>query len=121
MNGYLRVIPRDLFNEASLLKCYGHLWIQLEQTVGHCAELSEGTGTGAAFDIVQDQASGGIFVRNLTLRVHGQRYLLIRPLNSREPWPLWVESESDNDFDPIEVFDDSGKISAEMLSFIAED
>lgn len=27
---YFRVIPRDLFNEASLLKCYGRLAILLD-------------------------------------------------------------------------------------------
>jgi hypothetical protein len=28
--GYTRVIPRDLFNEANLLKCIGGLYIALE-------------------------------------------------------------------------------------------
>ncbi len=27
---YARVIPRDLFNEANLLKCFGNLYLRLE-------------------------------------------------------------------------------------------
>ncbi len=36
---YKRVIPRDLFNEANLLKCYGALWIALDNARGHTAKL----------------------------------------------------------------------------------
>jgi len=28
---YTRVIPRDLFNEANLLKCYGQIYIEVER------------------------------------------------------------------------------------------
>ena len=38
---YTRVIPRDLFNEGDLLKCYGRLWILLDETRGHVAQLGE--------------------------------------------------------------------------------
>ena len=31
---YARVCPRDLFNEASLLKCLGHLWPVCERIPG---------------------------------------------------------------------------------------
>lgn len=30
MSTYIRVLPRDLFNEADLLKCVARLWILLD-------------------------------------------------------------------------------------------
>lgn len=34
MARYIRVVPRDLFNEGDLLKCYGRLWILLDERRG---------------------------------------------------------------------------------------
>lgn len=79
---YARVIPRDLFNEANLLKCYGRL--ALEVDLEH---------DGGAFDIQQDPASGALHVANVRLVVRGREVPLFRPLNSREPWPLWATTE----------------------------
>lgn len=110
---YVRVIPRDLFNEASLLKCYGRLAILLGDTPDHQAQLSE--GDGGPFEVWQDDADGSITIASLPFKVAGQRVRLHRPLNSREPWPLYATTE---DFEEVAVFDDQGNFTPAMLAFI---
>lgn len=110
---YTRVLPRDLFNEASLLKCYGRLWLLIE---GHpIAQFDE--EDVPAFDIAMDESDGSLTIRNLTLRVSLAPRRLKRPLNSRQPWPLWIESDSGGD--DIPVFDGEGNLSPEMRALIA--
>jgi hypothetical protein len=113
---YRRVLPRDLFNEANLLKCYGRLWILIEGREKQ-ARLEE--EYCMRFDIVQDDASGAITISNLYFTVRGVRYRLMRPLNSREAWPLLVEHmDPEADFESIPVFDDEGNFTPEMLAFL---
>ncbi len=113
---YTRVIPRDLFNEASLLKCYGHLYIALENANG-AARFSE--EDVPYFDIRQREDDGAIYIGDLELLANGQRYRLTRPLNSRCPWPLYAERVDDNDFEPVSVFNDDGALTVDMLALIA--
>ncbi len=108
---YLRVVPRDLFNEANLLKCYGRLWILLDRA-GHDAKLDE--GCGEAFDIQQDPASGQLTVANLPFTIRGESWNLVRPLNSRGEWPLYAE----RDDECLSVFDQGGNLSDEFSSLI---
>lgn len=112
MSNYVRIIPRDLFNEASLLKCYGRLWILLDETRGHQARFETEDCDG--FDITQDESSGAIFARNIVFTVNGTELRLSRPLNSREEWPLYAENEDSC----VSVFDDQGNLSQEMRAFI---
>lgn len=121
---YVRVIPRDLFNEANLLKCLGRLYILLEGWENR-ATLEFEPEDMAAFDIVQDENSGAIEVSNITFRIKrargllGQQYALRRPLNSRHTWPLWVEHvDASADFEPVPVFTDAGEFTPEMRAFL---
>jgi hypothetical protein len=104
---YRRVIPRDLFNEASLLKCYGRLAILLDQTRDHKARLHH---DGGAFETVQDKSDGSLTLwPSVEFFVGDLSTVLRRPLNSREPWPLYsVEHESGNE---VEVFDEHGDLT----------
>lgn len=118
MSNYRRVIPRDLFNEASLLKCLGRLVIELER-VDHGGAVGFDVEDVSHFDIVQSQDDGSISVANLPFSVRGRKYRLSRPLNSRQPCPLWLSSDDDPSFDAIEVFDErTGRLSAEFIAFI---
>lgn len=112
---YRREIPRDLFNEANLLKCYGRLWLCLEQVpsaVG--ADLIHLHPTGS-FQIHQNPADGSITILNVQLHVRGARYHLYRPLNARDPWPLYAERYDDiPDAESLAVFDDAGNLSDEF-------
>lgn len=116
MEGYERVIPRDLFNEGDLKNLYGRLVIKLGETPDHDARFVE--EQVPCFDVVQD-VSGGLSIGNLTFLVRGDRYILTRPLNSRSKWSLWLTSYEDPDFEEIAVFDDAGELSADMLDLIS--
>lgn len=109
---YRRVVPRDLFNEASLLKCYGQLYIALETSQTPEAVL---VGDGKPFDVQEDFGSGGTFLSNVKLLVRGTPCKLLRPLNSREKWPLYLIGD---DEDETTVFNDDGSFTEEMLQFL---
>jgi hypothetical protein len=112
---YVRVIPRDLFNEGDLLKCLGKLWIRLDDRRGHRAEM-HGPTYSDGFEVDQDPADGSIAARNVHLTVDGRPHRLYRPLNSRSPWPLWASAEPDD----LRVFNEEGDgdLSPEFLAFI---
>lgn len=115
---YLRVIPRDLFNEANLLKCYGRLVILLENLpVGHVGSFGEDAFD--VFDIQQNPDDGSLSVANMPLYIGGRPYTLRRPLNSRHPWPLWAELQDNPDGEEeIAVFDDQGDLTAEFSALL---
>lgn len=113
MGNYSRVIPRDLFNEANLLKCLGQVYLNLEQLNIEGVELV-GDRIEDGFDIVQDEADGSLSCHNVLLKVQNGYYEFRRPLNSREPWPLYM-------LGPIEdtpVFTNTGHFSDQMLIFL---
>lgn len=113
---YLRVIPRDLFNEADLLKCLGRLWVLLDETRGHNATLGDAQSEhdGTPFQIEQDESDGSIYCVNVTFRIARREYTLFRPLNARAAWPLFIH----HDFEDIRVFDEDGKFSGDFLTLI---
>lgn len=112
---YLRVIPRDLFNEANLLKCYGKLYLNLENLGSHTAELVH-VRTREQFDVRQDQSDGSTTIANVCLMVRGREVPLFRHLNNRGEWPLHAHPDPEEDAFP--VFNENGMFSAEMLSFL---
>jgi hypothetical protein len=112
---YRRVIPRDLFNEANLLKCYGTLYIALDHMLpngGFDVEDVE------QFEIVQSPEDGSIFIDNLTVTLGKRSFRLKRPLNARRPYPLYAHDISDPDFDPVDVFTDEGALTEEFLALV---
>lgn len=111
MPSYMRVIPRDLFNEASLLKCIGHLYIAIDGLEGVALVHDGGE---VFFDVRQNPSDGSIFVSNIQLVVRGHIYRLSRPLNSRQPWPLYVDVADET----LEVFDVVGHLSEDMDDFL---
>jgi len=118
---YLRVIPRDLFNEADLLKCLGKLEILLDNMEGHNASLTfDGSlNATAGFDIEQNPDDGSIYSTTVEFSVSCDHYELYRPLNSREKWPLYVRFDgADGD---IRVYEESGNLSREFCEFIGDD
>lgn len=123
---YQRVIPRDLFNEANLLKCYGQLALlihdykfptnprlELEPTL-NVNDWGDET-QDSSFRIEQDD-DGGLCIVNLNLYVNDRLCSLRRPLNARQSFPLYLSLfEWD---EPILVFNDDGTFSAEMKKFL---
>lgn len=105
---YRRVIPRDLFNEANLLKCLGRLVLLEDTTPGLRVRHN-----GEAFGIHQNDYDGSIFVANVRVSIHGRDYLHYTPLNSREAFPLWLQPE-DYGEDVIEALDATGGASEDL-------
>lgn len=114
MSNYIRVLPRDLFNEANLLECLGALWIAVENSDRARFTVDDVD----SFDIRQSPDDGSIYVANAPFEVNGVRYTLFRPLNSREPWPLLAVQGDDPDAEYFEVFDSNGKLSQAMCLLI---
>jgi hypothetical protein len=110
---YSRVIPRDLFNEANLLKCYGQLYLELERYhVDADLILIE---PEQPFQVGQNPSDGSLSIINVIFTFRGQTIPLHRPLNSREAWPLYATLPGDRE---ISVFDSSGYLSAELYIFV---
>lgn len=112
---YGRAIPRDLFNEANLLKCYGQIYIELER--GHYPNVTF-THNGGAFAITQDPSDGSLYIANVRLNVRGNIYNPRRPLNSRQSWPLYIWGPNEEE---IEVFTNVGLFTEEMKMFLLDD
>lgn len=114
---YLRVIPRDLFNEGDLLNCLGRLWIKLDERRGHNARLRHRHDTGP-FNVDQDPSDGSISLENVLLKVGSEHVHLFRPLNARTKWPLWARFD---DGDDERVFDEeTGDLTPEFWARIEE-
>ena len=106
---YYRVIPRDLFNEGNLLKCYGKLYIELEK-IGMENRLIH-VRPESNFEVVQDE-SGFTYLNN----VYMTSIQFYRPLNSREDWPLYaLNVETDDEYS---VFDNEGNLDEEFKKFL---
>lgn len=111
---YIRVIPRDLFNEANLLKCMGQVALIIDNFNNFFPDVKLLPETVDHFHIVQDASDGSIAVDNVQLHVRGKPYRLWRPLNSRRPWPLYLR---DGDME-IDVFQEDGTLTPEMSRFL---
>jgi hypothetical protein len=112
---YRRVLPRDLFNEAKLLKCLGQLALLVHDGKlprGVRVRFSNPTG---GFKITRDEGSGDLGCTNLTLCVGDRGVDLWSGYNSRSPYPL----EYDDGEEQGPVFQDDGSPSPEFLGMIA--
>lgn len=119
---YLRVVPRDLFNESKLLKCLGTISVRiLDGHLGAYNIEDELEGERDGFVIVQNDDDGSISCLNYHVRAHlgttGQIALnLFTLLNSKSPYPLICESAIDQGH--IEVFTDNGAFTKEFLHYL---
>jgi len=114
MTNYIRVIPRDLFNESKLLKCLGMLYIASERAGWLLTVEKDDEGSYDGFTILQDEDSGAISCESVVVRLRGELVHCFTPLNSRRPHPLyatWRDNEA-------EVFTESGELSAEFLALV---
>lgn len=108
---YQRVIPRDFFNEAKLLKCMGLLAMKVLDN-----QLPEGIkigieDNGESFDIIQMEYCGDITVNNYPVTVNGIELLFASKYNSKSNFPLYCEI----DYEPIIVFNEIGDFSNEFI------
>lgn len=82
-----RVLPRDAFNDANLLKCIAQLTMLIEDGAKEVEGLTFHYD-GEPFNIRQDESDGSTHVANIQFWLKRHLVLMRRPLNSRDAWPL---------------------------------
>ncbi len=112
MKTYKRVAPRDLFNEAKLLKCLGRLALLI---LDHKApEGLSYEDSGNPYEIGQDSGSGDIHcVSGIRFKHKGQILQLYTGLNSREAYPLVLRTD---DYEEYYVFDEKGNFTSDFIT-----
>jgi hypothetical protein len=123
---YVRVIPRDLFNEGNLLTCLGKLAVKLEDTFSDpklTFDYDSESWVQPGFIIEQDETDGSISAINVQLLVDDVPVVLYRPLNTRSSWPLWSawpQQSYWNGEDNIRVFTEDGELNDEFVRRIKD-
>ncbi len=107
---YMRVIPRDLFNESKLLKCLGQLSLIIhdKSEAFHLKLELDHFMPRRGFVIDQDESDGALYCSNLIFKVKGERVNLRSKYNSKDPYPLMYEAEETCYCD---LFSDDGSLS----------
>jgi hypothetical protein len=118
---YQLVIPRDLFNHAKVLKCYGQLGLAILDGVLKGVSTPEGLSieqedSEAGFNIEQNRDSGALYVSNLEVYYQGSLLDLEVPYNSKEVYPLMYVEEDDSGY----VFLEDGSFSSSFLEYLEE-
>ena len=90
-NPFSRVLPRDAFNEAKLLKGIGFLTLKIHNGLVPDGLTFSGPEENTPFEIVQDPASGDLYVANVTIRIHGDEIDVFHSYNDREGLTLRFE------------------------------
>lgn len=112
---YNRIIPRDLFNEAKLLKCLGQLALVIHDGVGVPSSLKlTHSWEEEGFNIEQDSSSGALFCSNLELTCSRRIIELSQPYNNKDAYPLQFVLDDNGD----RVFNDDGTLSDEFLAML---
>lgn len=112
---YTRVIPRDLFNEAKLLKCLGQLSLLIHN--GMCPmRVIHDADRFVGFAIDQDQSDGSFYCSNLKFyfKRDGKdvEARFRTSLNSRENYPLCTTTPEGEE---IGVFEADGGLTEDFL------
>ena len=110
---YYKIAPRDLFNEANFMKCIGQLTLIMHDTYLPSIKFEHDIyrDHGVTFEL--DEYTGGLVLHNMFV-VRGERVTICRPLNSREPWPIYIESDDDY----ISIFTNDGVLSEEFKQWL---
>lgn len=116
---YTRVIPRDLFNEAKLLKCLGQLALIIHDGVdaaGYCVPRELTVEHDHAWKIDQRQSDGGLYVcGGLRFKVRQLVLELYTAYNSKSPYPLLCMMGGCVE---IDVFNDDGTLAKDFTDWL---
>jgi len=107
---YKRVFPRDLFNEAKLLKCLGRLGLLILDFRVPCKMvMNEPEGC----IVIGRRNDNFLECTNIQILIKDQPFRFMIPYNSKSQYPLLVER--DNIHYP--VFDEDGEFDKEFIVF----
>ena len=96
-----RVIPRDLFNEAKLLKCWGNLSLKIHDCLTPVPMRIEWDGQPF---IIEYTIDGDSYISNMKLFVNDQLRLVSCLLNSRKNYSMIFENNCESVFDEMGNF-----------------
>lgn len=114
MYTYTRVIPRDLFNEAKLLKSLGRLALLIHN--GEAPPTLEAVNDGDEFRIDQRADDGGLYVcSGLYFRVRSLILELYSCYNSKDGYTLVCNAGEAGE---IVVFDQDGTLATEFTAYV---
>jgi len=117
------VLPRDLFNHAKVLKCYGQLALKIHD-YGYYSDLVSLSLFGNTFNIEQNEGSGDLYISNLKLFTkQGREIELDCKYNSREFFTMFYYLEHpDEDIEDYcgEVFNRDGSFSDEFEHMLTD-
>jgi len=111
---YLRVIPRDLFNESKLLKCIGRLVLMIH----------DGYNINGLLKFTHDEQSfkiglhneGYLQVSNIIFYIKDERVDFVTTYNSKASYPLAAYYK----YCEYPVFDEQGNYTDEFIEFCTE-
>lgn len=105
---YERVLPRDAFNEANLLKCIGQIsLLELDHMAPGFETKLVSFNNDNSFQIQQDQSDGSIYATNFIIRFKGNRLAHEVPLNCKRKYPMRVEYKGELEW----LFNEDGTLS----------
>ena len=107
---YQRVLPRDLFNEAKLLKCMGRLTLLIHDRQTPVKMDFEENGEPFIIDLMID---GSLTITNLKIFINGEKYLFKTTINCKSNYPLFLY----RDLVEYLVFDEAGKFDNDFIEF----
>lgn len=118
---YKRVLPRDLFNEAKLLKCLGAFCIaaeeypaiQVDYTDTHC-ECFDCGAQFAGFGVNQDPSDGSLYAEQVSVTINGHAINLSTVYNSKGAYPMYATDGTET----VEVFTGTGNFSEAFEAMI---
>ena len=118
MINYTRVLPRDLFNEAKLLKCLGQLALFIHDGVDHKRQRAPKKlklrYEGNPFVIGQNQGDGSFYCETVRLYYARTEISLSTSINSRDNFPLYASWDEEE----VRVFDEDGNFNITFLDML---
>ena len=117
---YLRVAPRDLFNESKLLKCLGRLSLGILDGKLSMYSISDEIDEPEGGFNIDNNDDGDIYCINYNVYVEAAdgskvKLDLFTRLNSKEPYPLICLTHDD---EIIDVFYDDGEFTNEFVDYL---
>lgn len=110
---YIRVLPRDLFNEAKLSKCMGMLTLLIHDELAPNGLKFYYDGEPFQFSLL---LAGDLVIDNITIHINNQPLLFKTTYNSKSDYPFYLGYD-DCDY---QVFDEDGSLSEDFLDITKE-
>jgi hypothetical protein len=108
---YNRVLPRDLFNEAKLLKCIGRLILLIEDNMTPVRMSYGENGEPFTIGLTDD---GSLMVTNLGISINRRLQTFKTTYNSKSNYPLLLETP---DYSEILVFSENGEFTPDFIQY----